>query len=263
MDSLRISIGLGVLLLGSVSIHYANEFADVETDRRTTRTPYSGGSGALPEMGFSERLALRGAWAALLLAGMLAAAAWSSGVQLPRAGLALLAAGIFFGWMYSLPPMQLAWKGWGELTNAVLGGEILPLYGYALLAGRIELDVVIICLPFTGLVFLNLLATTWPDRLADQSVGKRTLATTWDTTSLRRLYLFAAALSYAAILASAGSLLPAIALIAGFVPLPLVVWGRRTYARSENPFPTVAAMAAMMLTQLAAWGVMAFYPQIG
>ncbi|NDJ33635.1 MAG: hypothetical protein GYB64_03140 [Chloroflexi bacterium] len=37
-----------IVLLLTVSIHYVNEYADVETDSLTERTPYSGGSGVLP-----------------------------------------------------------------------------------------------------------------------------------------------------------------------------------------------------------------------
>ncbi len=42
-----------------------------------------------------------------------------------------LALGTFLGWMYSLPPLALAWKGWRELDNAVMAGIALPLFGFA------------------------------------------------------------------------------------------------------------------------------------
>ena len=49
-DLVAFLFGLAVVLPVSASIHYANEYADHETDSLTTRTPFSGGSGALPEI---------------------------------------------------------------------------------------------------------------------------------------------------------------------------------------------------------------------
>ena len=72
----------------------------------------------------------------------------------------VLVIGAFGGWMYSLPPLALSWRGWGELTNALLGGTLLPLYGYVTLSGRVEWTFLLVCLPFTLLAFANLLAVT-------------------------------------------------------------------------------------------------------
>lgn len=58
--------GLAALLPVLLATHYANEYADVETDALTRRTPFSGGSGVLPEGGAPRTLALSAAW---ILAG--------------------------------------------------------------------------------------------------------------------------------------------------------------------------------------------------
>jgi len=121
--------GLLVVLLVSASIHFANEYADYETDALTQRTLYSGGSGALQELNLQPRVALVSAWLALLIGGILAVLGYFLGLLTPAA-LVVLFAGAFLGWMYSLPPLSLAWRGWGELDNALLGGVALPLYAY-------------------------------------------------------------------------------------------------------------------------------------
>ncbi|PSQ34118.1 1,4-dihydroxy-2-naphthoate octaprenyltransferase [Halobacteriales archaeon SW_12_69_24] len=43
----RLLAGLAALVPTAAGIHYANEYADAETDALTDRTPFSGGSGAL------------------------------------------------------------------------------------------------------------------------------------------------------------------------------------------------------------------------
>ncbi len=241
--------GLAALIPVSLSIHYANEYADAETDALTERTLFSGGSGAMSRLGVSRQVAWRGAWAMLLAGWLIAAVALALG-HLGGVALGVLALGTLFGWMYSLPPLQLAWRGWGELTNALLGGLTLAMFGYAVGVGRVDGIIVWAILPFTLLVFVNLLATTWPDRAADAHVGKRTLATRWAVGRLRLLYV---AVAVVAVVSLAVLPLPAPVVWASLVVVPFLVWGGWAYTRQHSPFPTVAAMVVLVVAQLAAW----------
>lgn len=47
LDFTSLGFGFTAMLLVSISVHYANEYADYQTDALTTRTAYSGGSGVL------------------------------------------------------------------------------------------------------------------------------------------------------------------------------------------------------------------------
>ncbi|ELZ33200.1 prenyltransferase [Halorubrum tebenquichense] len=179
VDPADVGIGLAVLVPVAASVHYANEYADAETDALTDRTPFSGGSGALAETGLPRRLALRAAVGSAAIGLLLLA--WAAG-PLGRRPLsavhAVLLGGILLvGWQYSVGPLRLAWRGLGEVTNAALGGIALPLYGFAVVTGELTLDAVLATAPFALVVFVNLLETQWPDRRADAAVGKQTLAT--------------------------------------------------------------------------------------
>ena len=253
-DLVAFLFGLAVVLPVSASIHYANEYADHETDSLTTRTPFSGGSGALPESGLSPVVALKAAWIALIAGGFLGLLGWSWAIMSPAA-LAVLLWGAFWGWMYSLRPMTLAWRGWGELDNAMLGGVALPVYAYVVQAGQLDWRAVLIFIPFGMLAFVNLLATTWADRQADATVGKMTLATRWSKTQLRLLYLVAAASAFLFLLLFQGFLFPQVIVRYSFLVLPVLIWGFLVYTRQHSPFPTVAAMTLFLLLQIAAWGI--------
>ncbi|MFQ5922284.1 MAG: prenyltransferase [Anaerolineales bacterium] len=255
-DGLLLLFGLLVLMMVSMSVHYANEYADYETDALTRRTLFSGGSGALPKSSQPRSLALRAAWVVLLAGSVLALLGWAAGA-LNTTALFVLAIGTFLGWMYSLPPMALAWRGWGELDNAVAGGMALPLFGFAALAGAIDLPVAAGCLPFVALVFLNLLATTWPDRQADSSVGKRMLATRWSPARLRRVYWAVAALFFLMFPILVGWSLPPRVAWSSYLVAPLVILGGLLYTRVRTPFPSVAAMVAMAVVQFVAWSSLA------
>jgi 1,4-dihydroxy-2-naphthoate octaprenyltransferase len=188
LDLARLKFGILPLLLVAISIHYANEYSDVETDSLTTRTLFSGGSGALPDSDLSPEWAIAAARTSLAIGVLLSVYGLLTG-QMALAAAFVLVVGAVLGWMYSLPPLALAWKGWGELDNALAGGMALPLYGFAVLAGWPTPAVVAACLPFVTLVYLNLLATTWPDRKADGRSWKK------HTCSLMASRTFAAAIS--------------------------------------------------------------------
>jgi len=251
IGAIRISTGLLALLPVAASVHYANEYADHETDALTVRTPFSGGSGALPETGLHRSIAIRAAQVSLGLGLGFAVICLLHGY--PITALGVLVIGAVLGWQYSVPPLKLAWRGMGELDNALAGGLLLPAYGYAVSAGTVDPVVVLATVPFFALVFANLLDTTWPDRQADVQVGKATLATQWSRRRLRSLYLVAVSLWIGSTLVLRGSVLPPLVADAGLVVFPLVLWGYLRYTRSRSPFPTVSAMVLTAIIHLLAW----------
>ncbi len=245
-------LGLLPLLLVSASIHYANEYADHETDALTTRTPFSGGSGALADYGAQPVLALRAAWVTLA-AGLIIAAAMVLNSTLPIIALVLLLLGAIGGWMYSLRPLALAWRGWGELDNAFLGGVLLPVFGFSVQSGVLDPRIILLSLPFALHAFVNLLATTWADRDADRQVGKLTLATRWRVSRLRLLYLLALLAAYALVLVFRGRLMPEPIFRATLFVLPCALGAGWAYTRWRSPTASVLVMVLFLLVQLAGW----------
>jgi 1,4-dihydroxy-2-naphthoate octaprenyltransferase len=252
LSPVAVLAGLAALLPTAASVHYANEYADYETDALTDRTPFSGGSGGLHEANLPRRLARDAAAGALAVGTVATAWLWLIGL-LPVMAMALLASIAVLGLQYSLPPLALAWNGLGELDNAVLGGLLLPHYGAAALAGTFELAVCLAVLPFTALVFVNLLATQWPDRHADGAVGKRTLPTRWPPRRLRLAYVAGVVVAFGSLAALWGRVIPPVVVGATLAALPFVGWGLATYTRDEWPFPSVAAMVVAAIAQLLAW----------
>lgn len=249
---IQILVGFAALLAVSVSIHLINEYADVETDALTQRTAYSGGSGALSETGASPAIALVGAWIALLVGVLIAIIGVLTGLISVQA-FGLLMLGAFFGWMYSVKPLALAWKGWGELDNSLLGALLLPLFGYVLARGTLNLSTIFLFVPFTGLAFLNLLAITWADREADGIVGKQTLAVKWSEGRLRKLYVTVGTLTYLIIIFQAFLQYPRYVIWVAFLTFPLSIWGYHSYTRKQDPSPSVIAMSVYMTLQLGVW----------
>jgi len=248
---LSVAVGAAAVVPVASGVHYANEYADVETDRRTEQTPFSGGSGAIERTGVDREL--------LMLAGALALAVglgvgvvgWQAGV-LSATAFGLLAAIGAAGVAYSLPPVALVRRGVGELVNAVLGGLLLPLYGVAVV-GRVPLAAGLTVLPFTVLVGCNLLATHWPDREADAAVGKRTLAVRWPPRRLRRAYWTLVVVAVALTVGLWGAVLPTAVVAAQALALPPLLWGGAVLTRQRSPLPAVSAMVVHAGASTVAW----------
>lgn len=251
LDLLSLVTGFLALVPVAVSVHYVNEYADYETDRLTDRTPFSGGSGALHRAGLPRSFAWRAAWPTLLVGLSLAVVCLLHG--LPVTAIAALAVIAILGWQYSVGPLALVWRGAGEVTNALLGGIVLPVYGAATQSGALSPSVAAAMVPFTLLVGVNLLATHWPDRDADAAVGKRTLVTRWGVPRLRRAYAALTVLAFVSLLALTGWVLPPAVTLASLPAFALAVWGYRRYTRQRSPFPAVVAMVTLAVCQTGAW----------
>ena len=244
--------GLAVLLPIAASVHYANEYADHETDAITVRTPFSGGSGALQETGLPRRVALRAAFGALGVA--IAGGIVGLDHGMAPSSLLLLATIAVLGWSYSLPPGSFVWRGFGEPVNAVLGGIVLPLYGYTVQTGQFALAPVLACLPFALVVFVNLLETHWPDREADAAVGKSTLAVRWSPSRLRVTYVLGSLAYVGTLVTLSGRFLPPPVATVSLCIVPFLAWGSVRYTNRKLPLPAVLAMVVLAVIQVLAWG---------
>ncbi len=81
-------------------------------------------------------------------------------------------AGVFFALFYSLPPFQLAYRGFGELAVGFTFGPLITTGTYLVQTGTISLLVVIASLPL-GFIIANVLwINQFPDYEADLKGGK-------------------------------------------------------------------------------------------
>lgn len=257
VDPRSVVLGFLVYLPLAASIHYANEYADYETDQLTDRTAFSGGSGALVETDLTRALPKQ----AMTVTAGLAAVTITAGTiadVLSFSAVGLLVVIGLFGWGYSLQPIALAWRGLGEVDNAALGGIVLPMYGTVIVTGSVSLWAVVAFLPFGSAVFVNLLATTWPDRVADAQVGKQTLATRWSTARLRRLYGVGLVALIMSTVMGFGTVLPPAVAAATLATLPVFGWAWSRYTSQESPTPTVVAMGCLAVGQTTAWWIAAY-----
>ena len=234
-----------LLLVTAAAVHLVNEAADHRTDGLTTRTRFSGGSGALETSGLAPSAPLVAGLGLALAAGVLTVPAVTSGV-LPLPAGALLLAGLTGGLFYSLPPVSAMRRGWGEPLNALLGALLLPLYGVAVVAATLTWLDIVAFLPFMLVALASVMATAWPDRGADAATGKGTMQVRLPVVTLRRIHVLAlVGFILASLLAAATGAMPLA--LAGLAVTPLLLLGSWSYTRRESPLPNVAAMVGLAL----------------
>lgn len=238
------------LLLAHISVNVLNEYHDYHSgvDFKTTRTPFSGGSGALPEGLVSSRQALILGWAALL-------------INVPI--------GIYFCLV----------RGWALLPLLIVGGVTIVLYtplflkmGYPEWAPGLGLG----ALPVLGLYFVQTGQYTWtalaaaippfllvhnllllnefPDIDADRSAGRRSLPIAAGRKTAAMLYSIFSVLVYIwIVIAVIIGWMPAPVLL-GLLTIPFAVNGIRGALNSTDPKLLMAGMGSnvimVLLTQV-------------
>lgn len=248
----RVLTGVSALLPVTITIHYANEYADAETDALTDRTPFSGGSGALVRTGLPAAF-LRTATVLAFAVAVVAMAAGAASAALSLEAICVLLVLLVAGLAYSLPPVAFVRRGVGEFANAILGGTLLPIYGITVLSTPAR-GAWLAVVPFTLVVGCNLLATHWPDRKADAAVGKRTLAVRWPAGRLRRAFAVLSTLAGLLTLGLwVGGVFPTAVGVAHLVVAPFLVWSGVVLTRQRSPAPAVIAMVLLALTSTVAW----------
>jgi 1,4-dihydroxy-2-naphthoate octaprenyltransferase len=83
--------------------------------------------------------------------------------------------GLVLGWSYHGPPLQLAYRGWGELDVVIVYGPVIALSTYLIQTGQLSMDVFLLSLPLGLFIMAFLWVNEFPDHDADVSAGKRNL----------------------------------------------------------------------------------------
>jgi 1,4-dihydroxy-2-naphthoate polyprenyltransferase len=235
-----------------------NDLFDYRSDARNRfYSPFNGGGRSLLEGDMTRADLWRGARVALATAGIAALALLVVApalvpVLLVMAVLTVLALG------YTIPPLKLSHRGFGELDVALTHGPGVLLLGYTAQGGGI-LD----GLPWalSGVIALAILPAILmvgiPDRTADREAGKRTLVVRLGTRRSVEVALAFLALS------ALGTVALAIGGVPGAVPLALVAvphaaglgWLMLRYHRRGAPEQRIDLLLGLALLYIA-WFVL-------
>ncbi len=221
MDWLAAALAALATLLVHSAANVLNDVADDQSgaDRSNTGRiyPYTGGSRLIQNEVLSSAQMQR--WGGLLLLAAAGVGIALFALKGPWV-LAMGVAGISLGALYSLPPVKLVSRGWGESTIALAFG-VLPFCGAACLqGGRFDNDLLLLSAPIACWVTAILLVNAVPDIAADRAAGKFTLPVRVGVANTRRLYVLLHVVAATTILAGiAWQLLHPLAALAALLSL--------------------------------------------
>jgi len=248
LDVTKAIVGLIVLTTGTLMGHYADEYADVDTDKLTRRTLYSGGSGVLPSGIVPVNWAVYSAIFFLLVTLVIVFFSIFNKI-LPSTIIWIVLPALFGGWIYSMPPFSLERKGLGELDNAILGGFFMTLIGYTAQTGMITINSLLSLIPIFLAVFVNLLGVHWSDRIADESVGKLTLVVKLGNKT-RFLFYFLVFLTYFSTVLVMEEIIPFVVGASILITIPFGIYCSYNFTKTKSPMLSSVFMAVVMFAMI-------------
>ena len=231
-----------LVLIGAIAAHISvnafNEYFDFKSglDHRTHRTPFSGGSGTLPESPELARQALSVAIAAIIITALIGLYFLRvRGLSLlPLGALGLLIIIAYTPWFTRNPVLCLIAPGLGFGPLMVMGTDFVLTGGYSWTSLMASL------VPFF-LVNDLLLLNQFPDVEADQSVGRRHLPIILGKRVSSLIYGIILLLAYLSIVLGVvlGYLPPTslIGLLTLFIAVPGIVGVYRSAESAEKLVP--------------------------
>ena len=217
-----------LVLIGALSAHVSvnifNEYFDFKSglDADTIRTPFSGGSGRLPESPEIARPALIMAWiffGITALIGLYFVFTIGSGL-IPLGLLGLLIIYFYTEWITRFPLLCLIAPGLGFGTLMVMGTDFVLTGQYSWTAFLASL------VPFF-LVNNLLLLNQFPDVEADKNVGRKHLPIKIGKEKSSWIYIVFLLLPYAVIIYGVITGYFPLSSLIGFLSLPLVILNSR------------------------------------
>jgi len=161
-------------LFDQLYIVYANDYADIETDKiNNTPTMFSGGSRVLVDNSLEPVDLKRASWLMVILSlstGVLLTLAYNRILIFP-----IMVFGLLLLWGYSYPPIRLSYRGGGEILQTIGTGMVLPVLGYYAQAGSLTDFPWWIFLIVVPSSFACAVATSLPDEPSDRESDKKTL----------------------------------------------------------------------------------------
>ncbi|MBN1850594.1 MAG: prenyltransferase [Deltaproteobacteria bacterium] len=242
-------VGVAALHLGA---NLLNDFYDAKgSDPINIRlTPFSGGSRVIQDGEFKAGTIL--VMAILFFALALASALWLAYAGRPLVFL-IGFLGLFAGWAYSAPPLQLMSRGWGEIAIFFAFGPLITLGAYYVMSGQLTWQAFLVGFPqgflITGVIWIN----QFPDYQADKEAGKRNLVVRLGLGASRYLYCLIMIFSFVTIVFLVGVMGLSYLTMIAFASFPLtfkamkIAWKKHlTY---EGLIPAQALTVQMVMAQ--------------
>ncbi|MHA2202460.1 MAG: 1,4-dihydroxy-2-naphthoate octaprenyltransferase [Candidatus Hodarchaeales archaeon] len=247
-------------LLAGISIHagtnLVNDYYDQPTDDLNQNfTPFSGGSRMIQNNVLAPRQILTASIICYIvgIVTTLFIIVNTGGFML----LFFLATAVLLGLFYTALPVQLSYRGLGEIAVFVGFGPLGVLSAYYIQLGYINWGLCLMAsVPIALLIAMVLFLNEFQDREADQEAGKNTLVVVLGKNSGIKIYLTGMIIAYVFLLVGIFSTIFPLSLILPFITLPLAVKAILTAAKNYKMIKELQPANAMTILTHFTFGIM-------
>lgn len=192
-DLIKFLFGYLVFGTAHLSVSFSNDYFDRESDRKSLKTPFSGGSKVLVDHPELELFALRFAVFLLFISAVTSLFFMKIYAYSVWFFVFVLLGGLL-GWFYSATPVKLAYRGLGEISTMLGVGFFMTGMGYFVGSGVLDSLFLLFSLPlsFYGLFFI--ITVELPDVEWD-TLGKKKNFVVKFGTGIGKLISFVSVLS--------------------------------------------------------------------
>lgn len=244
-DAVNHVLVLIAVVVNHVALNLTDDYFDykhaVDAVDPAWRSAYSGGSGVLTGGLLSPASVRRAFGLGYLVTALIGIClAWRAGPWV----LLFLTVGLLSSIFYTAPPVQLGYRGLGEVVMLLNFGPVLGLGAYYVQAGRVTFPAFWMTLPLGVIIFSLICVNEIPDYTEDSRGGKRNLVARFGQRAGARLYVAGLVVAY--LILAVGILLrwvsPLGGILAGVLTVPLALRSSRAVLRyREDPDGVVSA----------------------
>ena len=166
--------GYSIVFTSVLSAVYNNNYNDVNVDKYSKSTLFSGGSKVLVNHPELLKIVKRTAFSFLILS-LLLAFLFMIIYSYPITFFLIVLIGNILAWFYTTPPIKLIYRGLGEIATMIGAGFLIPGLGYFVVMGKIDFLFFLFAIPFILYGFAIALNLAIPDFKADRKGNKKTL----------------------------------------------------------------------------------------
>ena len=247
----RVVLVMTGVILTHMSVNLFNELSDHQTgiDRKTVRTPFSGGSGMMQAGKTSPKTVRIVAYVTLMFSALIGFYFCLKSGWLILAFMIVGAAAIRF--------YTTHFSHWliGELISGLTLGSFVVMGTYYALTATLGFEIILLSIPPGILTSLLLLLNEFPDREADKEGGRYHLVVHFGTRISARIYFWSLILLY--LIIAGISMIDSIpdSILLALIPFPLAIWAATHIFRfHHDPARLIPAqgmnVAVVILTDL-------------
>lgn len=173
-DLMKFIFGYLIFGMAHLSVSFSNDYFDRQSDTKSIKTTFSGGSKVLVDYPDMKFFALKFSIFLLcssIIANIIFTIVYGYTIWFFIFGLI----GALLGWFYSAPPLSLSYRGLGELSTMLAVGVFMPGMGYFVASGTLDSLFRMLILPLSCYGLFFIITVELPDLESDLLGHKKNL----------------------------------------------------------------------------------------